>query len=241
MPECRLGLVILSNGNPYEDYREELAINTITLMLESKTGITQIEDYPLTPVEVEDDLLEKYRGTYLTIQYGDLNVYKGWFNKMKLAFGGYRFKLTPETQNRFRVTHPLADVGYITLTFFPDDPVRGDIAVLNIHNMLFEVGRKLEPIARTPLWDQLVGEYVIEENEVSTGGRVRIRVKNDLPRIEIDYLLYSYDIILDPVNEREIVMVGGHYAGETIHRDPETGCLSWSGLVAKPVVKVPQE
>ena len=120
MPDRKLGLVILSNGCAYEDFREELAIETITLMLESKTGIKQTEEYPLTPVEVDDDLLEKYRGTYLTIQYGDLKVYKGWLNKMKLAFGGYNFKLTPETQNKFRVTHPLADVGYITLTFFPD-------------------------------------------------------------------------------------------------------------------------
>jgi hypothetical protein len=235
IPEPGIGLVVLSNGNDYENYREELALGTITLMLETKTGVRQPEDPPVERVAVDKALLKEYCGTYLTIQYGDLRVYTSWLGRLKLAFGGHRFNLTPESRNSFRITHPLTDVGYLTLSFFPDQPVQGDIAVLNLQNKLFEVGRRRRPIRRTELWDELVGNYVIEENEVSSGGTVRIEIVGEFLRIKIDYGMYDYDVVLDPQDEREIVMVDGHYAGETLHRDPETGDLSWSGLVATPV------
>ena len=101
----------------------------------------------------------------------------------------------------------------------------------------FETSCNVDPVKEIV---NKVGELEVDMVAMATHGRTGLSrfmfgsVVEGFLRIKIDYGLYDYDIVLDPQNEREIVMVDGHYAGETLHRDPETGSLSWSGLVATP-------
>lgn len=156
---------------------------------------------------------------------------------MRLRFAGYRFNLVPESETRFRVKHPLVDVGYITAEFFADREREEDALALNIGNVFFFVGRKMPTPERSAIWDQLVGEYVVEETEASLGVKAGICIVNETLRISIKRTtsLSPQEAILHPLSEEEIVMLDGHWAGETIFRDPDTGELNLAGLTFMPL------
>ena len=231
LPVEKIGVIFLSNGSSFEDVREEIAISTLELMLETEAGITQDETYPFTPVKVDEEVLEGYWGDYYTNDSSD-NVLK--FENMKLHFAGYIFNLIPESESKFRVTHPVADIGYITAEFFTDSEYPEDIAVLSVRDIQFFVGRKLDLPKRGPLWDKIIGKYIIEETESCTGGSVEILVKENI----LTLLLKEGEVteaVIEPLNEKEILILNCQYIGETIFRDPETGNLFFSGLSIKKI------
>jgi hypothetical protein len=231
MPERKLGFIIFSNSTRFEDLQNQLAIEILGLMLETKWGITIIQEMPAEKVDVSRDTLERYVGKY--ILNGEIIEVIVSGDQAKVIYQGQKINMVPISQSRFRLSHWLADVEGIELEFFVDSPDDEDIMVINMSDC-FICPRYPDIVEEPASWGELVGKYDIYPRIPSaysdevTMGKLEIKVKDGV-------LLTSDNKVLKPISNTEILIVGGIFDGETMIHDTQTGTITWQNVIYKPL------
>jgi hypothetical protein len=230
MPERKLGFIIFSNSARFEDLQNQLTVDILGLMLETKYGIPTVHAEPPEEVDVSRDTLERYAGKY--ILNGEIIEVIVSGDQAKVIYQGQKISMVPISQSRFRLSHWLADVESIELEFFVNSPDDEDIVIVNMGDCF--VCPRYPDIQEAPAsWGELVGDYDIYpripsvySNEV-TLGELEIRVEDGV-------LLTSDNKVLEPVSDTEILIVGGIFDGETMIYDTEAGTITWQNVIYKP-------
>jgi len=231
MPEKNLGFIVFSNSDAFEDLQNQLAIDALRLMLETKYGIIPREEKPARAVAVNKSILERYVGKY--VLNGEIIevVFDG--NKPKAIYQDQKITMIPISQSRFRLSHWLADVENIELEFFVDNLNDEDIMVVNMGDY-FVCPRYPDIQDSPPLWEELTGKYDIypripsKYSDTETLGTIEIKVEEGV-------LLTSDEKVLKPISDTEILIVGGIFDGETMIYDTQTGTITWQNVIYKPL------
>ena len=232
MPERDLGLIVISNSDSFEDMQNQLTFDTLRLMLETKYGIMPQEEKPAETVDISKDTLENYVGKYVI--NGEIIEIILSGDKVQAIYQGQKISMIPVSQSKFRLSHWLADVENIELEFFVDSPDDEDIMVVAMGDY-FVCPRYPDVEEMPPLWNKLIGTYDIYPripsiySDTETLGTIEIEVVDN-------GLLTSYGKVLNPINNTEIIIVGGIYDGETMIYDDETGNITWQNVVYEPVL-----
>lgn len=231
MPESKLGFIVFSNSARFEDLQNQLAIEILGLMLETKWGIAPVQEVPAEKVDVSRDTLERYVGKY--ILNGEIIEIIVSGDQAKAIYQGQKISMIPISQSRFRLSHWLADVEHIELEFFVDAPDDEDIVIVGMGDCF--VCPRYPDIEEVPAsWGELLGEYDIYPRIPSvysdevTLGRLEIKVEGGV-------LMTSDKKVLRPVSNTEILIVGGIFDGETMIYDSQTGTITWQNVVYRPL------
>jgi CubicO group peptidase (beta-lactamase class C family) len=231
MPERKLGFIIFSNSARFEDLQNQLTIDIMGLMLETKYGIPTVHVEPAEQVDVSRDTLERYVGKY--ILNGEIIEVIVSGDQAKAIYQGQKISMVPISQSRFRLSHWLADVEGIELEFFVDSPDDEDIMIVNMGDCF--ICPRYPDIEEEPAsWGELVGKHDIYPRIPSvysdevTLGELEIKVKDGV-------LLTSDNNVLKPISNTEILIVGGIFDGETMICDTHTGTITWQNVIYKPV------
>jgi len=231
MPERDLGFLVFSNSDSFEDVQNQLALDTLRLMLETKCGIIPQEDKPTETVDVSKDTLENYVGKYVI--NGEIIEIILSGDKAKAIYQGQKITMIPVSQSKFRLSHWLADVENIELEFFADSPDDEDIMIVAMGD--YFVCPRYPDVEEVPtLWVDLIGKYDIYPripsiySDAETLGTIEIKIEDDV-------LLTTDNKILKPISDTEIIIVGGVFDGETMIYNDETGNITWQNVVYKPI------
>lgn len=232
MPERDLGFIVFSNSDSFEDVQNQLTFDTLRLMLETKYGIAPQEEKLAETVDVSKDTLENYVGKYVI--NGEIIEIILSGDNAKAIYQGQKIAMIPVSQSKFRLSHWLADVENIELEFFVDSPYDEDIMVVTMGD--YFVCPRYPDIEEVPnLWLDLIDKYNIYPripsiySDAETMGTVEIKIEDNV-------LLTSDGKVLKPINNTEIIIVGGIYDGETMIYDDETGNITWQNVVYEPIL-----
>jgi hypothetical protein len=222
LPYEKLGIVIMANGSSFDiQSRYAITQQVIELLIETKYGVSPVDE-PDIFIEVNDDVLGDYVGTY---------SFQGQFSKVLLKSGQLYLhidddviELKPLSETLFRVL----DVPAKTTIEFTDDT-----AIVKQLNFYFTVCQKLETSREVPeFWKSFLGEYTVElpiANRVIGEGEIKLLDTNIL-FLEIAGEIMQLKQIIEPISENEILIVGGDYDGETIYFDINQNHLRFGGL-----------
>lgn len=248
LPEQKLGVVVLSNSESARDIVANLAVNTLKLAFEAKSGIQRREVQK--PVIAENP-----------IQRPDLQSYEGWYatiaGPLKVTFRSGR--LETEVMNKTMHLVPLADGRFgLRYKFLGLIPVSlGDLDYLRIsranvvgHDIIvswsldqrsFLLGEKIKAVTVPEKWLQRVGEYEVANKgeDVIVPDQPRLRYNDGI--LFLDYFVSSLDktaarFALLPISDTEAVIYGlGRGMGETIRAGTVDGkeMLDYSGYVLR--------
>jgi len=246
LPERKLGVVLFANeisfGGPVA---VSLAIEILERMLETKHGVIPPEDKTPEPVDLDRAVLDGYVGRYIAFgQVMDVSLSGG---RLKGNIQGMKLDLIPVDQTRFRVGHWLLSLGLADLLALPmdlreleieflvGDETDQDVMIINIADVSYEICPRYPEFTDVPaMWEDLVGVYVLAGRLPS--GQAGSEIVGSAEILVEDGVLKMPGIVgpLQPINETEIIILSGPFAGETLVRDPSTGYLYHQWVVYKP-------
>ena len=242
LPNEKLGFVIVANltgatlTNP--------GAKVLELMLESKYGIKPIEETIPETVHVDKTTLERYVGKYNTIFTVFDIILKNDTLQMPIPLG-LKSNLIPISETQFRFPTPIqklikALIGLkMTMEFLIGNDTEEDIMILKDNFGFCYVSPKVSEIEGIPpLWNELAGKYTLEPYySEETFGKFQINIVDNVLTADLtsDIIPGPLTLVLNPINDTEILTVGGFWGGETISYDSDTGYLSWAGIIAKPI------
>jgi CubicO group peptidase (beta-lactamase class C family) len=227
MPERDLGLVVFSNSDSFEEVKAKFTFDVLKLMLETKSGIVPKIEESAKEVEVSRDTLEKYAGKYVI--NGEIIEIILDGDKAKTIYQGQKISMIPISQSRFRLSHWLADVENIEIEFFVDSPDDEDIMIVTMGDY-FICPRYPDIQEISPLWEDLVGEYEIYPKTPSIYSDTEILGTTEIKILD-NILLATNGKFIYPINDKEIVIIGGIFGGETMEYDEVTGNITWQNEV----------
>ena len=233
MPERDLGLVVFSNSDSFEDEQNQLMVDIFKLMLETKYGSVPSEKTAPDQVRVDKSTLERYVGKYA--MNGEILEIVLNGDTPKVVYQGQKVSMIPISQSRFMLSHWLTDVEDFQIEFFVDNPHEEEIMIVVAGDSFHIICPKYPEIDEVPpLWDKLIGEYDIYPRIPSRYSDSEI-LGADSIRAEDNVLSTSSGRILVPINDTEIIIVGGINDGETMIYDDETGSITWQNMTLKPI------
>lgn len=231
MPERDLGFIVFSNSDSFEDVQNILAIDIFKLMLETKFGIKPIEKQEPLIIDVSEDILEKYVGSYVI--NGEIIEIIKKSGKLNAVYQNHNIKMLPVSETKFILKSVLTDVSDIAFEFFIDVSEEDDILIVTMGDHF--VCPKYPELDETPaIWKNLIGEYEVHPRTNSeyggddTSAKIEIYVDNNI-------LVTSNNMILYPYADNKIVIVGGIFGGETMTYDENTGDITWQNLIYKTI------
>ncbi len=231
MPERKLGFIVLSNSDAFEDLGIALGVHTLELMLETKYGVVPDAKELAEEVHVDSTVMAKYMGKYVI--NGDIIEIIHKDDQLKVIYRDQKIKMIPITQTKFRLTSWLTDVENITLEFWVGDSEKEDLMILTMTDH-FICPRYPEMEEIPDGWNELVGSYEMVPRVPSiysddeTLGIVEILIDDQV-------LQMSDGKILMMESESVIRIVGGIYSGETMIYNKENGEIAWQHVIYKPV------
>jgi CubicO group peptidase (beta-lactamase class C family) len=232
MPERDLGLVVFSNSDSFEDEQNQLMVDIFKLMLETKHGIVPSEKSAPDQVRVDKSTIERYVGKYA--MNGEILEIILSGDTSKVVYQGQQVRMIPISQSRFMLSHWLTDVEDFQIEFFVDDADEEDIMILTAGGSFHIVCPKYPEISEAPpLWQKLIGEYDIYPRIPSVYSDSEI-LGADSIQAEENVLSTSSGKLLLPIDETEIIIVGGINDGETMIYDDKTGSITWQNMILKP-------
>lgn len=230
MPERKLGMVVISNSDAFKEVQNQLAIDILRLLFETKYGIVHQEE-PVETVVVNTSILERYVGKFVI--NGEIIEIILSGDQLKANYRNNKVKMAPITDSRFRLSHPLVDVEDIELEFFVDSPNEEDILIVYMGD--YFICPRYPDIEGIPLfWEELKGTYEIYPRIPSTYSDTELIGTMDI-YIEDNVLFTTGGMVLSTTSDNEITITGGVFGGETMIYDEETGYLTWQHLIYKPV------
>ena len=231
MPERDLGFIVFSNSDSFEDVQNLLAIDIFKLMLETKFGIKPIEKQEPLIIDVSEDILEKYVGSYVI--NGEIIEIIKKSGKLNAVYQNHNIKMLPVSETKFILKSVLTDVSDIAFEFFIDVSEEDDILIVTMGDHF--VCPKYPELDEIPaIWKNLIGEYEVHPRTNSeyggddTSAKIEIYVDNNI-------LVTSNNMILYPYADNKIVIVGGIFGGETMTYDENTGDITWQNLIYKTI------
>ena len=130
IPEKKVGVVLLSNSDRFEEINNQLAVEVLELMLETKFGTAPLQKPDPAIVSLDESALKTYEGKYIV--NGDIIEISLRIGGLRALFGGATINLNPISSTQFTLSHWLTDVEDMTMEFFVDDPDDEDIMILSL-------------------------------------------------------------------------------------------------------------
>jgi len=244
LPDHKLGVIVLSNSESAEVVK--LAIHTLKLAFEAKTGIMQQKEVrkPVTIDGPNVQDLQPYAGWYATIA-GPVNV-KLRSGLLETEVMNKKMRLVPVAGGGLRLQYKflglipvsLGDLDYLRIS---RASVAGHdiIATWSLGQRQFLIGEKIKPVPIPEKWLQRVGEYEIGNrgDDLFSPDQHRLRYADGF--LFLDYVdptaeISAVTFALLPVSETEAVIYGlGRHMGETIRAVTVDGKeeLCYSGYI----------
>lgn len=166
LPKHKLGVAVLANSEEATKTVNELAIETLKLALQAKTGIRQPKDPPVslakTPLSPAD--LRAYSGHYTTT-FGLVRVFTNG-DRLKAEAFGRTFDLEPRSDGLLALRYRL--LGFIPIALGELDAVGitrqtaagREVLIARQRGQEILVGEKFDPVPWSPAWMARTGEYV---------------------------------------------------------------------------------
>lgn len=229
LPEHKLGVIVLANSAAGSAALTRIAVQTLKLALEAKTGIT--EPTPPKPVErtrvkVSQDAISRLAGNYAS-NFGVVFPVENKGSYLQTVFQGKTFALLPLADARFEVQYRLFgwlpfEIPALRQVAFSVQHIAGrDVIAAHFKDKRYLAGVPIASYDLPTAWLQRVGRYAIANR-----GEDGTLVENLELAYEHNVLMLKYtlpeapgftpSIALVPVNEHEAISQGlGRFMGET--------------------------
>ena len=229
-PESKVGVILYANSDAFEDLHNQIAVDLIKLLIETKYGITQSESSEPDTVDVDEDELETYVGRYIV--NGDVVDVSNRSGRLRATYKGITILLSPVSDRRFISESPaFFGLDELAFTFVPVDSKGAKIMILTLGGSYHITCPAYPTFARIPaLWLELEGDYQVfpRHRSIYSDSDLMGTVSIDV----VDAILRSSDgKVLLPQNEHEIRIVGGIFDGEYMDVDPSQQTITWQNIV----------
>lgn len=246
LPEHKLGVVVLGNSASARSVVDRVAVETLKLALESKTGITQPvpREWPATKNALSEDALRRFEGQYATI-FGAAEIMRDG-HRLQANVLGRTFSLAPYDEGWFGLRYRLFGFIPISLGELDRYAVRREslsgreILVASDGHSRMLLGERVTPKAIPEVWQRRVGRYEIvnQGQDEQLIKEPSLLMKNGLllMRVTVFHEEVPGELVVKPVSDTEAVLSGGLAgAGETIRVVEVNGVemLRFSGYLFK--------
>lgn len=218
LPERKLGIIMSANSARFEDRAIPLVMEGLELMRETRDGIT---------------LKHRFAGRY--IAEGEVVEICTDGEEIWANARGFDVGMDPMNPSRYALSHWLVNLGRLDVEFFPGDTPAEDIMLLTVEGS-YRITCPRYPDVETvpPLWDALPGKYRIHTRIPSRHSKADVLGETEI-RMEDNVLLLSgLKAALWPLNDSEILILGGPFGGETMTYDRESGNITRQNMIYKP-------
>lgn len=238
LPSEGLGVVVMSNSNESTTSVMKVAITTMRLAHEIKTGKRPRPDDTRPVITLSDGELNALTGNY-TSSMG-LGHVRRKGNRMVMRMLGANLDLIPHPGNKFSVRFrlfgliPLKIEMLETMRFDRHEIEGSQYLALYMNDMLMGLAGKFEPVSIPDLWLEREGKYEdIEgvEHAMMSDFRLDYDKKSNLLLLKMKALGSRMAFPLEPVNNTEAITIGqGRNLGETVRFEDEGEVLIFSGF-----------
>lgn len=229
IPEEKLGLVFLANSDEFEEVHNQLAVDILGLMLETKTGVKPPERPRTKTVEVDEETLRSYEGKYI-VKDNVIEIAVG-ISGLRASYNGLGLRLNAVSTKKFTLNARLFGIDEMGIEFLPGGQADGKTMLLTLGGAYHIICPRYPVLEETPLlWSNLEGDYKVYPRHVSeysdpdAMGSVSISVDHGV-------LKMSDGKFLLPLDEGRISIVGGIYDGEIMELDEVDGTITWQNFV----------
>jgi hypothetical protein len=128
------------------------------------------------------------------------------------------------------------DLRELEIEFLVGDEADNDVMIINIGDLFYEICPRYPEFKDIPaFWEELAGVYELVAR-LSSGNIGNEIIGRDEIQIE-DSVLKMPGVVgpLKPINETEIIILSGPFAGETMVYEPGTGYIYHQWVVYKPI------
>jgi len=230
IPEDDIGIVIYANSDEFENVKSVLTFETLSNMLEARTGnpipaVTE-KEY----MSVDPDILNSYTGTYIMNDDTTDIILKN--ENLFINYKGQKVKMNAVSNNTFMVKHWLLDFE-IEISFFPENEYEMDVMIVKMGECLI-CPRYPQKNTLPPEWEKYIGEYTIlpyipsTYGEAGSMGTMEIKFTNGLMHT-------SSGKYLIPSEDGNILICGGVFDGEKMTYDSSAGTISWQNCIYEPI------
>ena len=231
MPYKKLGVVTFSNSESYEQHSISLSIKALESMMENRRGIAPSKRVKPGPVKVNKPDLQKYTGKYII--NGEVSRIFLSGKNLKATVQGHKLTLIPLSSSRFKVKHWLIDIGESYAEFFTDEKDNA-VMILNLEDAFHLTCPKYPDINEIPsLWRRLTGKYNLHTRIKSKYSESEI-IGDEEIKIVDNVLVTTGQKAIVPLNDKELIIIGGPFDGETMLYDNDTGNITWQNVIYKP-------
>ncbi len=246
LPEHTLGVVVLGNSASARAVVDRVAVETLKLALEAKTGIAQPPhtEWAATKSALSEDTLPRFEGQYTTM-LGAAEITRDG-HRLQANVLGRTFALAPYDEGWFGLRYRLFGLIPISLGELDRYAVRREslsgreVLVASDGDSRMLVGERVVPKAIPEVWQRRVGRY-----EIVNQGQDEVLIKEPSLVMKNGLLLMrvmglhgevSGELVVEPVSDTEAVLSGVLAgAGETIQavQVNEFEMLRFSGYLFK--------
>lgn len=225
LPYEKLGIVIMANGSSFDiESRYVITQQAIELLIDTKLGVRPADGLDIF-IEVGEDVLVNYIGTY-SFQGQPVKVLLK-NGQLYLHLDDNIIELKPLSKTLFKVM----GVPVRTTIEFKDDGAM----VKQLDFYCIECQKPETPNEVPEFWKAFLGRYTVESsiaNKVVGEGEIKLTDENIL-LLEITGEIIRLNQIIEPINESEILIIGGDYDGETIYFNDIKDHLRFGGFILK--------
>ncbi len=229
IPEQKLGVILYSNSEEFVDPSKSLALEILSIMHETKTGLKkQIDDYEFH--EVDSTILQSYVGKY-AIEGDIAEIYLTSAGNLKISYQGANMDLDPLNDSTFVASHWFLNVGDIKVKFVEDYMI---VTIENVAHIIcpsYEINEEY-----MASWLPFLGDYEAWQRHYS------VYTANEIPynvvlKVEDDIftLIWPTNFILEPISQTELMILSGPFDGEIMQLDLASGAIYWQNRVFIPV------
>ncbi|MHA1674858.1 MAG: serine hydrolase domain-containing protein [Promethearchaeota archaeon] len=213
IPETKQGVILFGNHDDFEEFAKTIVFDLLGLMLETKTGIKSPESNDVETYEMSQQEMEKFEGFYAV--NGEVAEIFLDRSNVKISYAGQTMKLTPINKSAFRLQHwLLRDLDY-RISFVQGGTFEGEsdmIMIVSIGNAHNEFCPQIYQLPEFTL----SGNYILSPRvdsiytESDDFGTAIIEQRDGF------CFLPLFNAVLIPINDEEILLVGGMWDGETL-------------------------
>jgi CubicO group peptidase (beta-lactamase class C family) len=232
LPDRKIGLAFLTNADLFETVQNQLAVEILSLMLETKFGIRPSDRIKPDIVDVDTETLKQHEGRYIADgEKIDVTLYS---NGLRARYRGMNLVLNPVGSSSFRVATIIPGIDEVAMSFAYDEIMNSRYMILTVggsyHIVCPEYPVYDESDELPQQWTDIAGTYTVSYRHPSVYSDTN---PDTVMTISIDDNLLSMSDgkVLLPLNETRMQIVGGIYDGEIIEIDEERHTLTWQHLI----------
>lgn len=232
LPDRKIGLAFLTNADLFETVQNQLSVEILSIMVETKFGIKPPDRIKPDIVDVDTETLRQHEGRYIADgEKIDVVLYS---NGLRARYRGINLVLNAVGPSSFRVATIIPGIDEVEMLFAYDEILNNRYMMLTIggsyHIVCPEYPVYEESAVLPQQWTDIAGTYTVSYRHPSVFGDTS---PNETVIVSIDDNLLSMSDgkVLLPLNETRMRIVGGVYDGEIIEIDEERQTLTWQHLI----------